>query len=103
MHFFFSDLESGRLFDPPVEALSGLGGGQEVVPLRHDPPLQQQQRKQENSSSGMFVLKIILSYKQINAQLSVLFYFDHINITFDNVLYTKYVKYIHNKWLILWK
>ena len=63
MHFFFSDLESGRLFDPPVEALSGLGGGQEVVPLRHDPPLQQQQRKQENSSSGKFVLKIILSYK----------------------------------------
>jgi len=53
-HFSFSDLESGCLLDPPVEAMSSLGRGQEVVPLRYDPPLQQQQRKQENSSSGKF-------------------------------------------------
>jgi hypothetical protein len=52
INLFFSDPESGGLFDPTVQALSGLGGGEEVVPVGHDPSLQQQQRKQTNRSSG---------------------------------------------------
>ncbi len=52
INFFFSDPESGGLFDPAVQALSGFGGGEEVVLVGHDPPLQQQQRKQTNRSSG---------------------------------------------------
>jgi hypothetical protein len=50
--FFFSDPEGCSLLDPAVEAVPSPGGGQEVVPVGHDPAVQQQQREQTNCFTG---------------------------------------------------
>ncbi len=50
--YFFSDPEGCSLLDPAVEAVPSPGGGQEVVPVGHDPAVQQQQREQTNCFTG---------------------------------------------------
>ena len=49
---FSSDPEGCGLADPAVQALPSLGGGQEALPVGHDPAVQQQQGEQEDRATG---------------------------------------------------
>ena len=49
---FSSDPEGCGLAYPAVQALPSLGGGQEALPVGHDPVVQQQQGEQEDRATG---------------------------------------------------